>query len=86
MEFTFGFCFGLALGYAAWLKRSVIRATQTGSPASGLQLPAVVFSLVATTLMAVALLWLEATIDVVCTFTFLGIGLLIVALLREAFA
>jgi hypothetical protein len=86
MEFTFGFCFGLALGYAAWLKRSVIRATQTGPPASGLQLPAVVFSLVATTLMAVALLWLEATIDVVCTFTFLGIGLLIVALLREAFA
>lgn len=86
MEFTFGFCFGLALGYAAWLKRAAIRSAQTSSPVARPQLPSVAFALVATTVMALALLWLEASIDIVCTFTFLGVGLLIVALFREAFA
>lgn len=86
MEFTFGFCFGLALGYAAWLKRATIWSAQASSPASGLRLPAVALSLVATTVMGLALLWLEASVDIVCTFTFLGVGLLIVALFREAFA
>jgi len=85
MEFTFGFCFGLALGYAAWLKREAISLTQAGSTVTPKPI-AEILSTIATVVFAVALLWLEATIDVVCTFTFLGVGLLTLTLFREAWA
>jgi hypothetical protein len=40
----------------------------------------------ATLVLGLALLWLEASIDIVCTFTFLGVVLLIIAMFLEPFA
>jgi hypothetical protein len=85
MEFTFGSCLGLTLGYAAWLKREFIRSIQSasGNPSGR---PAIMASLVVTTLLALAVLWVEAYVDVVCAFTFVGVVFLLVALFWESFA
>ena len=52
MELTFGFCFGLTLGYAAWLKRAAIRSAQANPPPATLRLPAIGWTLAATAIMA----------------------------------
>lgn len=86
MELTFGFCFGLALGHAAWQKRETILAAQaTPHPAPDCQL-AVGASVVSVLVLGLAVLGLEASIDIVCTYTFLGVALLILALYVESLA
>lgn len=88
MEFTFGFCFGLALGYAAWLKRASIPAPVSPSdppPTAPREWPAPLLILV-TLACALAVLWSEANLDVVCAFTFFGATLLVVVLFAESFA
>jgi VanZ family protein len=75
----------LALGIAAWLKREAISATQVKlEPQPDHQL-AVGMSVVAAIVMGLAFLWLEANIEIVCTYTFLGVALLILALYVESF-
>ena len=85
MEFTFGFCFGLALGYAAWLKREAILAAQTIAQPAAARQPTLLVSVVATTLICLAVLWCEASIDLVWTFTFLGVALLLLVVFSESF-
>lgn len=88
MEFTFGFCFGLALGYAAWLKRASIPVLASPSdppPTAPREWPAALWIPV-TLACALAVLWSEASLDVVCAFTFLGTALLVVVLFAEPFA
>ena len=84
MELTFGFCFGLALGHAAWLKREVIFAAQAKPHLEPDRQLAVGVSVIVTLVMGLAVLGLEASIDIVSTFTFLGVALLILALYMEA--
>ncbi len=86
MELTFGFCFGLALGYAAWLKRAAILSAQANPPPATLRLPAIGWALAATAIMGFVALWLDANIGMVWGYTFLGVGLLIIALVSEQLA
>ncbi len=86
MELTFGFCFGLTLGYAAWLQRTAIRTAQANPPPAMVRLPAIGWTLAATAVMALVALWLDANIEMVWAYTFLGVGLLIIALFSEQLA
>lgn len=86
MELTFGFCFGLTLGYAAWLKRGAILAAQTNPPRPTVRLPAIGWSVAATAVMVLVALWLDASIEMVWAYTFVGVGLLIVALYSDQLA
>ncbi len=86
MEFTFGFCFGLTLGIAAWLHRAALRLAQTIPHAPPPRpLPAALVIL-ATLWFSLAVLWCEASVDVVCAFTFLGVALLLLCRFAESFA
>lgn len=85
MEFTFGFCFGLTLGIAAWLHRAALRLAQTIPHASPLRpLPAALVILSAL-MFSLTVLWCEASVDVVCAFTFLGVALLLLGRFAEPF-
>ena len=86
MELTFGFCFGLTLGYAAWLKRGAILSAQANPPPAMVRLPAIGWSVAATAIMVLVALWLDANIEMVWAYTFVGVGLLIIALFSEQLA
>lgn len=86
MEFTFGFCFGLTLGFAAWRNREAVWALNHKVPPNGIRAwPAVLVNFV-TALVVLFVLWCEASIDVVCTFTFLGVALLAFVIFVEPLA
>lgn len=86
MELTFGFCFGLTLGCAAWLRRAAIRpAPANPSPATH-RLPAIGWALTVTAIMGLGALWLDANIAIVWGYTILGVGLLTLALFSEQLA
>ncbi len=85
MELTFGFSFGLALGWAAWLRRGLILSMQTKSSqqAEG-------FSFLASLLAALGLgglaLWSDANVSIVWGFTTYGVILLAAAIVSEKIA
>ncbi len=86
MELTFGFCLGLTWGYAARWQRGAIGSAQTSPPPPMVRLPAIGWSVAATAVMVMVALWLDASIPMVWGYTFVGVGLLIIALFAEQLA
>jgi hypothetical protein len=74
------------LGYAAWLKRGAILAAQANPPPAMIRLPAIGWTAAATAVMVLIALWLDASIAMVWGYTFVGVGLLIIALFSEQLA
>ena len=86
MELTFGFCFGLTLGWAAWLKRDVILSAHANPHPEMSRLSAMGLTLTAATLMSVVALWSDANVSIVWGFTFFGVALLVSAVFSEQLA
>ena len=86
MEFTFGFCFGLTLGYAAWLKRAVLAAVPANLEPEAARSRSIGWVLLITALVGFASLWLETNLTINSTFTFVGVGLLIISIYSERLA
>ena len=86
MEFTFGFCFGLGLGYAAWRKRTALLAI-AANPNRQISRPTSIgLTLVIAAVLVLVALWLETNLEFVGTFTFIGVGLLILSINSEPLA
>jgi hypothetical protein len=82
LEFTFGFCFGAALGVAAWLQRNAIADVAPDSPAHGPS-PHAAWRLAALIALSGALIVSGFTLSVRFGFTVAGVGLLVLAFESE---
>jgi hypothetical protein len=86
MELTFGFCFGLALGYAAWRTRERIQSAQANPLPRGVRLPTIAVSLTAAAALCFVTLWLDMNFDIVWAYTLWGVALLAVATVSDELA
>lgn len=86
MEFTFGFCFGLTLGFAAWLKRKQILAIHSIEDPPRGRFSSIGAVLVITAGLGFLALWLETNLSFVATYTFIGVGLILISLFSEQIA
>ncbi len=83
MELTFGFCFGLALGWAAWLKRIAITSIQSQQTQVASGLTSIALSLAATVGLGFFALWSDSSVGIVWGFTTYGMVLLVAAIAWE---
>ncbi len=83
MEFTFGLCFGVALGLAAWHLRRGLDAHAAGADGSGKRV-APARDLILALLLLAAALWLEARLPLRFSYMAVGAALLCTLLFRPA--